>query len=230
MRPQRAEVDEVDPDERDEDQVGSSSPGDRDSEPEHADEQGRPEAVPQPDDERDRRDVVVLEAQPAAPREALHVARVAEGAGEMGDEERARRTEGDEGQPKPDREAAGLPIPRDRQRDEEEHARVLETGRDARDEAAELQLSADEQGERHRDAEHQRDVGDRHPGIGDGRRLDGDGPGHHYELPLGKRGGHAKVLLDEQEGHPLPLEVLTRFHQLLDDRGRKPLRRLVHDQ
>src|SRR5205814_551243 len=112
----------------------------------------RPEAVPQPDDERDRRDVVVLEPQPAAARETLDAVGVAERAAEVGDEERARRAEGDEGQPEPDREAAGLPIARHRQRDEEEHARVLETGRDAGDEAAELQLSADEQSERYRDA------------------------------------------------------------------------------
>ena len=61
-------------------------------------------------------------------------------------------------------------------------------------------------------------------------RLGGDRARHHHELALGERRRHAEVLLDQQDREPFLLELLERLDQVLDDRRREPLGRLVHDQ
>ena len=55
-------------------------------------------------------------------------------------------------------------------------------------------------------------------------------PGDHHELPVGDRGRHAEVLLDQENREPFLLELPERLDQVLDDRGREALGRLVHDQ
>ena len=61
-------------------------------------------------------------------------------------------------------------------------------------------------------------------------RLGGDAAADHDELALGERGRDAEVLLDEEDREPLCLEELERLDEPLDDRRRKALRGLVHDE
>ena len=62
------------------------------------------------------------------------------------------------------------------------------------------------------------------------RRLGEDRPGDHDELALGDRRCDTEVLLDQQDREAFSLELLERLDEVLDDRRRKPLGGLVHDQ
>ena len=49
--------------------------------------------------------------------------------------------------------------------------------------------------------------------------------------PFGEGGGgHADVLLDEQDGQPAGVERADRVHDLADDQRREPGRRLVEEK
>ena len=69
-------------------------------------------------------------------------------------------------------------------------------------------------------------------GVGDqlgGGGLGLDPAGHHHQLPIGHPYGGAKVLLDDEHGDPFGNESVDDVDQGVDDGGRKPLGRLVHD-
>src|SRR3954451_6369443 len=55
-------------------------------------------------------------------------------------------------------------------------------------------------------------------------------PPDHDELSVRERGRHREVLLDDQHREALVGKPAERLDQHLDDRGRQPLRRLVHDE
>ena len=107
-------------------------------------------------------------------RQLLDTVGVAHGAGEVRDEERARRAEAGDGKAHPDREAPRLPPAGDCDRDKQEDPRVLDARREAGDEPGELDPAADEQRERDGNAKSERHVGDSHPRVGDLGRLDRD--------------------------------------------------------
>src|SRR5438128_5079040 len=63
-----------------------------------------------------------------------------------------------------------------------------------------------------------------------GRGLGEDPARNHDELAFCDRRRHAEVLLDQQDREALLRERPERLDQVLDDRRREPLGRLVHDQ
>ena len=129
VRAQRHQVGEVDDDEGRQDQVGARAADESRDEADRADDQRRAEPVPEPVDESDRRRVIVLEAEPALPCEPLHAERLVPRLSAVDEDERARRDEGDGGEADRESEARPLLPPCDDERHEQEHARILEAGR-----------------------------------------------------------------------------------------------------
>ena len=139
VRAQRQQVGEVDEDERRQDQICTSAAGEGDHQSDSTHDERGAEPFPEPPDERDRRDVVVLEAEPAVPRESLHAKGLVPGLVAVHDDERARREKGCNGKDSGDRKPAPLLPAGDDQGDEQEDARVLEAHCEPDRDACELE-------------------------------------------------------------------------------------------
>ena len=99
--------------------------------------------------------MVVLEAEPAVPRESLHAKSLVPGLMAVHDDERARCEEGRHGQRTRHREPPPLLPAGDDQRHEQEDARVLEAHCKADRDPGKLESAGHKQRQRDRDAERQ---------------------------------------------------------------------------
>ena len=134
----------------------------------------------------------------------------------MEEDVRARRSECDQRQATGDRQSPPRAPGGDGQRYEQQDARVLRTRREADGEARELDSARDHERERDGDSEGQRHVRDRHPRVGDVRRL------------YGRRSGGDEAGRQPVGALSQPPRRRDRAHREHDHRqARREVRRLV---
>ncbi len=151
----------------------------REREARERDEEEGAEALPEAVEERDRGRVVVLEAEPARAREALHARDVVPRLAGVQHDERARHDEGRDGEPAGDSKTAPLPPAREEERHGEVDGGVLRGDGKAGREAGPLEPVDEEECERHGDAEGQQDIRHRHVRVRHMHRRDRTGGARH---------------------------------------------------